>query len=547
MNSYRRFRTSFRSRLVLIFTLFTGIISAAFVVVLIKGEIRNYQERSTEKAQLLTSLLAGTITQPLYAENVTELTHHATEILATPHVARVVITSNNRNLVYLTAKPVTSGGNLVTSSAPVMSSTMSPSAESALSGVGISAFPQLGSVSVSIDVGDRKKEIHSAIFKTSAMALLFWMAVVAACYPVLNRLTHSFNTLTDGLDSMMEGDFSAKIVIDKDDEASRAAQAVNRLAAALEEREAENRALQEELIIAMQLEAQEERQKIMAKMIQTNRMTSLGLLISSIAHNINTPNGVIKLAAQHVAGAWRDALPILEQVTKEEGDFTLGGLPFGVAKGEIKGANESILNNADRVERVIQDLRAYNLGERNELSPGVSVNRVVEEALTIIRAHGRQGEITIIPAFAQEVPCITGNQCQLEQVAVNLLLNAMQAMPDNKGTITVSTEYSSEDNEVRIVVTDQGEGITPMVRKRLFEAFFSTRIDKGGSGLGLYISNFIVSEHKGSLNIEPNNNAGTIATVHLPVTAETSSSIRNIDPQVPLRGDRPVSEAQDLS
>ena len=140
--------------------------------------------------------------------------------------------------------------------------------------------------------------------------------------------------------------------------------------------------------------------EVMAKLIQTNRMTSLGLLISSIAHNINTPNGAIKLAAQHLAGSWKDALPILEQVTKEEGDFTLGGLPFGVAKGEIRGAADSILNNADRVERVIQDLRAYNVGERNELSPGVSVNRVVEEALTIIRAHGRQGEITITPTLA---------------------------------------------------------------------------------------------------------------------------------------------------
>jgi len=274
---------------------------------------------------------------------------------------------------------------------------------------------------------------------------------------------------------------------------------------------------------AMRLEVQEERQKIMAKLIQTNRMTSLGLLISSIAHNINTPNGAIKLAAQHLAGSWKDALPILEQVTKEEGDFTLGGLPFGVAKGEIRGAAESILNNADRVERVIQDLRAYNVGERNELSPGVSVNRVVEEALTIIRAHGRQGEISITPTLAPNLPDITGNQYQLEQVVVNLLLNAMQAMPDNRGTVTVRTEYSPGTAEVEIAVMDQGGGISPEVRKHLFEAFFSTRMDKGGSGLGLYISNFIVSEHKGRLTIDPGQSTGTVATVYLPVAADVQA------------------------
>src|SRR6185369_14583857 len=171
--------------------------------------------------------------------------------------------------------------------------------------------------------------------------------------------------------------------------------------------------------------------------------------------------------------------PILEQVTKEEGDFTLGGLPFGVAQFEIRGASESILNNADRVERVIQDLRTYNVGERSELSPGVSVNRVVEEALIIIRAHGRQGEIAITPALAFGLPDITGNQYQLEQVIVNLLLNAMQSMPNSTGEVTVRTAYDAAENEVLITVTDQGEGIKPEVRKHLFEAFFSTRINRG--------------------------------------------------------------------
>lgn len=521
VNRYRRFLTSFRSRLFLIFTLFTSVIFAAFVLLIITGEIRNYEERSIEKARLLASLLARSIALPLYSENVPELERRSNELLSTPKVARILITSsNNRKLVDFSSPAVTPGASNISSTVRVTTDNASPTVEAALSGASRPSPVLLGSVSVSIDTGDRTQAIRSAFFKTGGIALLFWVAVVAGCYPVLKRVTRSFNTLTEGLDSMMGGDFSAKIMIDKDDEAGRAAQAVNRLAAALEEREIENRNLQEELIRAMRMEVQEERRKIMAKLIQTNRMTSLGLLISSIAHNINTPNGVIKLAAQHLAGSWKDALPILEQVTKEEGDFTLGGLPFGVAKGEIKGANEAILNNAERVERVIQDLRAYNLGERSELSPGVSVNRVVEEALTIIRAYGRQGEISITPTLTPNLPEITGNQHQLEQVVVNLLLNAMQAMPNNRGMVTVRTEHSNEVNEVLIIVTDQGEGISPSVRKHLFEAFFSTRIDKGGSGLGLYISNFIVSEHKGRLSIDSEQGAGTVATVHLPLNPE---------------------------
>jgi signal transduction histidine kinase len=521
-----RFCSSFQSLLFLIFTILTGVISAVFIFVLITGEIRNFKERTAEKAQLLASLLAGRVTLPLYSENVAELERLATEMLSTPRVARISISNNeNRKLVEISAPILTSDTTVVTSSAQVIASSTSPSAETALSGVLPPISTPLGSVSVFVDISDMYKTIRPALLKTGGIVIFFWMAVVAACYPILKRVTRSFNTLTDGLNSMMEGNFSAKIIIDGEDEAGKAAKAVNRLAIALEERETENHILQEELVKAMRLEAQEERRKIMAKLIQTNRMTSLGLLISSIAHNINTPNGAIKLAAQHLSGSWKDALPILEEVSKEEGDFNLGGMPFGIAKGEIKGAIDSILNNASRVERVIQDLRAYNVGERSELSPGVVVNRVVEEALTIIRAHGRQGEISISPILAQNLPCITGNQYQLEQVVVNLLLNAMQAMPNNKGVVLVQTEYSAEASEVRIIVSDQGEGIPPESKKFLFEAFFSTKLDRGGSGLGLYISNFIVSEHKGRLTVEPGKALGTVATIYLPVTENVPGPI----------------------
>lgn len=99
----------------------------------------------------------------------------------------------------------------------------------------------------------------------------------------------------------------------------------------------------------------------------------------------------------------------------------------------------------------------------------------------------------------------------------------MQAMPNTKGTVTVQTEYSSETSEVLITVIDKGVGIPPEAKKFLFEAFYTTKLDKGGSGLGLYISNFIVSEHKGRLTVESEVGKGTVATVYLPVI-ETESA-----------------------
>ena len=147
INRYRRFRASFRSRLFLIFTLFTGIISAAFVFVLITGEIRNYQERSTEKTRLLASLLAGSATLPLYSENVAELTRLAKEMLATPHVAHIIITNNDkRTLVDLISPAIDCTSPCITSTARVTAASTSPSAEAALSGVRPQTTTPLGSV-----------------------------------------------------------------------------------------------------------------------------------------------------------------------------------------------------------------------------------------------------------------------------------------------------------------------------------------------------------------------------------------------------------------
>jgi len=514
-----RFRSSFRSRLFLIFTLFTSVITLLFVILYINSEIRNYKERSTERAQLLASQLAVSIRLPLYAENNTELVHHASEQLSSPNVMRVIISnSEKKSLVDLTSPSSSHNAALAVATAEVTSSPVSPSAETALSGATVNPEAHLGTVTIFIDTSDLKESIISTIVSSALIAFIFWAAVLLASYPVLKKVTRSFEALTSGLDNMMGGDFSTRIDVSMDTEAGRAAHAVNRLANALQERDAENLRLQEELVDSMRLEVQSEKRQIMAKLIQTNRMTSLGLLISSMAHNINTPNAAIKLAAQHLDRSWKDALPILEQITKDEGEFTIGGLPFSVARPEILGAIESVINNADRVGRVINDLRAYNLGEKSDFAPGVSVNHVVSDALTIIRAHGSQGGVSIQPLMASELPDITGNQYQLVQVVVNLLLNAMQATGNVQGVVQICTEFCNKMNVVRIVVRDRGAGIAPDVQKHLFEPFFSTRIEHGGSGLGLYISRFIVNEHKGELIISSDQSEGTVAIVSLPAT-----------------------------
>lgn len=514
---FQRFRNSFRFKLLLIFISATFLISSALVGVYVVNQTHSFNTRLNDKALMLANLLASGVRIPLYAENQAMLSQRSAELLETPQVARIVISSaDGRILSDIHSQKIPKSNPVISATVKVNSADSLPSVDSALAGVSNSEQTTLGTVSVDIDAGDlHSAKIRSLLF-SSILALVFCIVVIALSYPVLKRITRSFQTLIDGLDAMMAGDFSLKIRLESDDEAGRAACAINRLAEALHERNIENQNLQAELERTMRLEISAEKQKIMAKLIQTNRMTSLGQLVSSMAHNINTPNGAVKMAGQHLSRSWKDVIPILEGVSKEEGDFVVGGLDFSVAREEIQKAADSVVHNADRIDRVINDLRSYSIGAGAEFSSNVSVNKAVEGGLSVIRAHGKHAAIPIYPQLDQTVPCVIGNLYQLEQVVVNLLQNALLAMKPDAGKVTISTRFDKENNEVLIVVQDEGEGISKKSLRSLDEPFISTRIDKGGSGLGLYISNFIVKEHKGRISFQSEANKGTIATVHLP-------------------------------
>jgi len=175
-----------------------------------------------------------------------------------------------------------------------------------------------------------------------------------------------------------------------------------------------------------------------------------------MAHEINNPNGSIRLANQYLARACKDALPLLQQIAAEEGDFNLGGLPFSLARGELVNCSATIERSTERIAQVIQDLRSYSLGARNEFVSDVDIKQVITGALTIVRSHGKYTGMTFSTDAAADIPSITGSQHQLEQVLINLLLNAVQATPGGKGQVTVQACFDRANDQVRISVKDEG-------------------------------------------------------------------------------------------
>lgn len=512
------FRVSFSFKLFAIFTILTALITSTFTILHISSEINDKRAAYSEKALILATNLAENARLPLYAENLEMLRFQIKTALLHPEIHKVVFSAaDGRVLADLGKHDAFTSKELITKTVTVHSAPQSESAESALTDNKSKNPTVIGSVTLELAPVGLSQLSRNIAAKSFCIALTFWGIVASLAYVGLRKATHSFKALMNGIETMRDGNFAVRINVDSVDEAGRAAEAVNQLAATLQERDRENARLHEELFAALRLEVREEKKQLMAKLIQTNRMTSLGLLASSMAHEINNPNGTIRLANQYLSRACKDSLPLLQQIASEEGDFNLGGIPFSKARGELTECNATIERSCERIAHVVQDLRSYSLGERNEFCDDVDIKQIISGAMTIVRSHGKYSGITFYYDATTGIPPITGNHHQLEQVMVNLFLNAIQATPDGKGQISVYSGFDSVNDEVLILVRDEGEGISPDNLKHLIEPFYSTRIDNGGSGLGLFVTNFIVSAHKGKLEFTSAPGAGTTASIRLPI------------------------------
>jgi signal transduction histidine kinase len=146
---------------------------------------------------------------------------------------------------------------------------------------------------------------------------------------------------------------------------------------------------------------------------------------------------------------------------------------------------------------------------------------VVLSALELVSGHLRRATERFSTTLEEGLPRVRGNAQRLEQVIVNLLLNACQSLPDRRCAIRVSSRSSGDGREVMVEVRDEGAGISPDVLGRLAEPFFTTRQSSGGTGLGLYVSRKIVEEHGGTLVLESEPGRGTKAVVTLPAGEPT--------------------------
>ncbi len=265
----------------------------------------------------------------------------------------------------------------------------------------------------------------------------------------------------------------------------------------------------------------ERRAKLQQEQIfQAAKMASLGTLVSGVAHEINNPITSVMLNAPIIQKVWNSIDPLLKKHCDEQGDFRVGSMSYKVLRERIPQLLEDIAEGAKRVKVIVGDLKDYARQAPAEMGDSVDVNVVLKKAAGLVSNLIKKSTNHFSIEYGKDIPVLKGNSQRIEQVTVNLLVNACQALTGSDQSVSASTFYDDGEKTVCIRVADTGEGIPEEVLERIMDPFFTTKREKGGTGLGLSISDKIVQDHGGSLVFDSEPGKGTTVTVVLPVDGE---------------------------
>lgn len=260
--------------------------------------------------------------------------------------------------------------------------------------------------------------------------------------------------------------------------------------------------------------AEEEAARHRDELVRADKMISLGILVSGMAHEINNPNHAIGLNAPLVRDAWRDAVALLDELAVSRDDLRVGRMPWNEARVEVAAMLADIEHASDRIRNIVTELRAFALdhapGERHP----VEVNDIIRASLRLLGKHIARATRHFSMNLAPGLPRIDGNARRLEQVVVNLVINACQALEREDQAIRIETGIQGQRVFIRVV--DEGRGIAPAHLTNIRTPFFTTKRAEGGTGLGVPVSDRIAGEHGGELTFESEPGRGTIATLWLP-------------------------------
>jgi two-component system NtrC family sensor kinase len=261
-----------------------------------------------------------------------------------------------------------------------------------------------------------------------------------------------------------------------------------------------------------------------AQLVQSEKMASLGTMAAGVAHEINNPTGFVKNNVAILREYMAVFLPLLEdyhKLAQEQAESDpalikriqarLGDENLDYLLEDVGPLMDDTVEGVERISKIVAGLKSFARVDESE-DQVIDLNECIETTLRVVWNELKYK--CNVQKQLGDLPPIIGNPGQMNQVVMNLLVNAAQAIP-KQGDITIETAH--QGHEVLLRISDTGEGIAPDVLDKIFTPFFTSKEVGKGTGLGLSISHGIVEKHGGSIEVESEVGKGTLFTVHWPV------------------------------
>lgn len=258
-------------------------------------------------------------------------------------------------------------------------------------------------------------------------------------------------------------------------------------------------------------------QKMMEKQLfQSQKMEALGTLVAGVAHEINNPINLILFNLPLLEKMWQDLMPVLESHISKTPEKKIGGLMPVFVRDNLPRLLSDMEMAANRVARIVSGLKGFTSKSNPAEKRDIDANKAVDNAVCLAAATIKKSKTVMEMDLAPDLPILHANQQNLEQVVLNLIINALESIRHDRGKVCIATRYVEKEKCIIIEVSDNGRGVNPKVAEKIFDPFVTDRQTAGGTGLGLSVTYNLVKAHEGEISFKTKTGQGTTFTIALP-------------------------------
>jgi len=329
---------------------------------------------------------------------------------------------------------------------------------------------------------------NQVILSFFGIATAGFLLILGITYYMIRNLTRPIGEMVAATRNIIAGRFDQEVRSDSPGEIALLAESFNAMLKSLRQMKGDleewGRTLEEKV-----KQRTEELVAMQARVAQSERLASLGMLAAGVAHEVNNPlGGILALTGLTVEDMRKDD-PNRENL-------------------------EEVIRQTERCRDIVKGLLEFSRQSKGNTEP-VDLNKLLRDTLSLVGKQALFFNIEVVCQLELQLPPVVADRSQFQQVFINILMNAVQAM-NERGAITIATRRAGAGDTVEVAISDTGHGIPPEAIGRIFDPFFTTKENGHGTGLGLSIAYGIVTSHGGSITVQSEVGKGSTFTIRMP-------------------------------